>query len=126
MLPETFLRTWEPDTIEKVGGWLGLAGADLDDLFLVKGFPDHPWLGWRVHFPGIGTGKIIRSLFHPKGYLTFDLLYDDPVPKVDLCNGKIEVPFKNNPGYHWDLHRYTGQDLLEILKLLDGTATPPN
>ena len=122
LLPETILKAWESDTPGRLGGLIRMAGKDPANVFGSREVKDHEWIGWVVDLPGIGAGRIIRSIIHPLGKLMFDLEYDDPVSVVWLEGDGVYIPFQDRPERHETVHRYYGESLLTILSRMGGRA----
>lgn len=121
---DVVLEAWPPDTIEKLGGYIQLAGLDLDALFLPRAVKGHPWVGQTVRFPypEVGEGRITDCLINPRGYLTFDVFFADPVPPIHWRGRPFayELVLVDNPTYHQQIHRFSGRELLELSQTGDG------
>jgi len=127
MLPDTFLRAWDHDDPQKLGGAIELAGLDFDDLFIPRGIKDHPWIGQTVQFPfpEVGEGKIVNCVIHPYGRLMFDVLFPNPVPPIHGSGpDNFRVVLNARPIWHQMEHRFFGHELKQLDQLATDVLTP--
>jgi hypothetical protein len=109
-LPDAILEAWPSDSLEKLGGWMEIAGVDAVEAFAARAIRDHPWLGLEVKFPfpEVGKGAITRCLTHPYRKLMFDVAFPEPVPPI--LNGQVVL----NKVLYSALHRFFGHELKEL------------
>lgn len=95
------MRAWESDTQEKLGGWMDLAGIDVQAAFMPRRVRDHPAMNQTFDLP-YGRGTVTNVITHPRGRLLFDVDFADGAYKryfgdelADVLEGKPEhgLPF---------------------------------
>jgi hypothetical protein len=121
-------RCWDADTQSTLGGWMALAGIDVQNAFSSHDV-EHPMVGQRFSTPE-GDGIITKCLTHPRGYLMFDVEFDKPTPWVHVV-----LKSAYGPGFYDVLScvkveryaRFPGKELhfLCVLKAIqDGKDVP--
>jgi hypothetical protein len=114
-LPDAILEAWPSDAMQRLGGWMQLAGIDPVEAFRVSEIHDHPWVGLEVTFPfpEVGRGTITHCLTHPRGKLMFDVTFPNPVPPIQ----NLRVVLKDRLDCHCTIHRFFGHELKAIASL---------
>ena len=113
-------EAWKPDTQEKIGGWLELAGIDVQNVFKTRSIEDHPYIGKNIYFKFLDDygypciGKVIKCLIHPGGRLLFDLDFSDPIPSILFPVGsRNEFTLLDGSGYNQEIRRFSIDELQE-------------
>jgi len=117
MLPNATIRIWPEDALKSFEGLMNIFGIYPDNLFGVRSFENHPWVGLDITFPfpELGIGRIYKCLTHPRGFLMFDVVFPEPVPPIGRNLGNLHVDLVDQKSYHHNHRRFSAFELIELV-----------